>query len=66
MAEGINRPNTVGEGLPSRTSPISRKEPPMENTPFIHIENLSYSYVGEDEKPIPVLKNLSLDIREGV
>ena len=37
----------------------------MENTPFIHIENLSYSYVGEDEKPIPVLKNLSLDIREG-
>ena len=37
----------------------------MENTPFIHIENLSYSYVGEDEKPIPVLKNLSLDIGEG-
>ena len=37
----------------------------MENNPFIHIENLSYSYVGEDEKPIPVLKNLSLDIREG-
>ena len=21
----------------------------MENTPFIHIENLSYAYVGEDE-----------------
>ena len=37
----------------------------MENNPFIHIENLSYAYVGEDEKPIPVLKNLSLDIREG-
>jgi len=37
----------------------------MENTPFIHIENLSYSYVGEDEKPIPVLKDISLDIREG-
>ena len=37
----------------------------MENTPFIHIENLSYAYVGEDEKPMPVLKNLSLDIREG-
>ena len=37
----------------------------MENTPFIRIENLSYSYVGEDEQPIPVLKNLSLDIREG-
>ena len=37
----------------------------MEQNSFIHIENLSYSYVGEDEKPIPVLKNLSLDIREG-
>ena len=37
----------------------------MENTPFIHIENLSYAYVGEDQKPIPVLKDLSLDIREG-
>ena len=37
----------------------------MENTPFIHIENLSYSYVGEDDKPIPVLKDLSLNIREG-
>ena len=37
----------------------------MENKPFIHIENLSYSYVGEDEKPIPVLKDLSLNIREG-
>ena len=37
----------------------------MENKPFIHVQNLSYSYVGEDEKPIPVLKNLSLDIREG-
>ena len=37
----------------------------MENTPFIHVQNLSYSYVGEDDQPIPVLKNLSLDIREG-
>ena len=37
----------------------------MENKPFIHVQNLSYSYVGEDDKPIPVLKNLSLDIREG-
>ena len=37
----------------------------MENTPFIHIENLSYSYVGENEQPIPVLKDLSLNIREG-
>ena len=37
----------------------------MENQPFIHIENLSYAYVGEDEQPIPVLKNISLDIREG-
>ena len=37
----------------------------MENKPFIYIENLSYSYVGEDEKPIPVLKDLSLSIREG-
>ena len=37
----------------------------MENIPFIHIENLSYSYVGEDEKPIPVLKDLSLNISEG-
>ena len=37
----------------------------MENKPFIHINNLSYAYVGEDGQPIPVLKNLSLDIREG-
>ena len=37
----------------------------MENNPFIHIENLSYAYVGEDGQPIPVLKNLSLNIREG-
>ena len=37
----------------------------MENTPFIHIENLSYAYVGEGNQPIPVLKDLSLDIREG-
>ncbi len=34
-------------------------------TPFIHIENLSYAYFGEDEKPIPVLKNVTLDIHEG-
>ena len=37
----------------------------MENKPFIHVQNLSYSYVGEDDQPIPVLKDLSLDIREG-
>ena len=37
----------------------------MENTPFIHIENLSFAYVGEGNQPIPVLKDLSLDIREG-
>lgn len=38
----------------------------MENKqPFIHIQNLSYAYVGEDGGPIPVLKNVSLDIREG-
>lgn len=37
----------------------------MEKRPFIHVENFSYAYVGEDEKPIPVLKNLSLDIYEG-
>ncbi|MBQ3507110.1 MAG: energy-coupling factor transporter ATPase [Clostridia bacterium] len=37
----------------------------MVNNPFIHVENLSYAYVGEDEQPIPVLKNLSLDICEG-
>ena len=37
----------------------------MENIPFIHIENLSYAYVGEDEQPIPVLKDLSLDIKQG-
>ncbi len=33
--------------------------------PFIHVEDLSYAYVGEDEKPIPVLDHISLDIREG-
>ena len=37
----------------------------MKKRPFIHVENFSYAYVGEDEKPIPVLKNLSLDIYEG-
>ena len=38
----------------------------MEQTmPFIHVEDLSYAYVGEDEKPIPVLDHISLDIREG-
>ncbi len=33
--------------------------------PFIHIQNLSYAYVGEDGGPIPVLKNISLDIKAG-
>ncbi len=37
----------------------------MQPTPFIHIDNLSYAYVGEDEKPIPVLKNVTLDIHAG-
>ena len=37
----------------------------MDNDSFIHIENLSYSYVGDDDQPIPVLKNISLDIKEG-
>ncbi len=36
-----------------------------QNSPFIHIDNLSYAYVGDDDRPIPVLKNISLDIREG-
>ena len=36
-----------------------------EQKPFIHIENLSYAYVGEDESPIPVLKDISLDIHAG-
>ncbi len=34
-------------------------------TPFIHIDHLSYAYVGENEQPIPVLKDISLDIRTG-
>ncbi len=33
--------------------------------PFIHIQNLSYAYVADDGSPIPVLKNISLDIGEG-
>ncbi len=33
--------------------------------PFIHIQNLSYAYVADDETPIPVLKDISLDIQEG-
>ncbi len=33
--------------------------------PFIHIRNLSYSYVADDGSPIPVLHDVSLDIREG-
>ena len=33
--------------------------------PFIHIKDMSYAYVGEDEHPIPVLKHVSLDIHEG-
>ncbi len=37
----------------------------MSTSPFIHIDRLSYAYVGEDDRPIPVLKNISLDIREG-
>ncbi len=37
----------------------------MQSAPFIHISGLSYAYVGEDEQPIPVLKDISLDIHEG-
>ncbi len=33
--------------------------------PFIHIQNLSYAYVGDDDQPIPVLKDVSLDINAG-
>ncbi len=33
--------------------------------PFIHIKDMSYAYVGEDEHPQPVLKHISLDIHEG-
>ena len=33
--------------------------------PFIHIKDMSYAYVGEDEHPVPVLKHVSLDIYEG-
>ncbi len=37
----------------------------MSANPFIHIQNLSYSYVDENGGPIPVLKDISLDIRAG-
>lgn len=37
----------------------------MENKSFISIRNLSYAYVGEGDTPIPVLKDISLDVREG-
>lgn len=36
-----------------------------QQSPFIHIENLSYAYTDENGAPIPVLKGISLDIREG-
>lgn len=36
-----------------------------QQNPFIHINHLSYAYVDEDGNPIPVLKDVSLDIREG-
>ncbi len=37
----------------------------QDHAPFIHIQNLSYAYVGDNDRPIPVLKNVSLDIHEG-
>ncbi len=38
----------------------------MEQTnPFIHIQNFSYAYAGEDGRPLPVLKDISLDIQKG-
>lgn len=33
--------------------------------PFIQVKNLCYSYQDEDERTVPVLKNLSLDIHRG-
>ena len=33
--------------------------------PFIQVKNLCYSYQDEDDKQVPVLKNLSLDIHRG-
>lgn len=33
--------------------------------PFIKIENLNYSYKDDDEKPIPVLHDISLEIEKG-
>ena len=39
---------------------------PMETKqPFIHIDHLSYAYVGENDEPIPVLKDVTLDIHAG-
>ena len=37
------------------------------NTPFIKLENVSYSYGGEDEDEplVPVLKNVDLEIEKG-
>ena len=33
--------------------------------PFIQVRNLCYSYQDDDEREVPVLKNLSLDIQRG-
>ena len=33
--------------------------------PFIQVKNLCYSYLDDDEREVPVLKNLSLDIHRG-
>ncbi len=33
--------------------------------PFIQVKNLCYSYQDDDEREVPVLKNLSLDIHRG-
>ncbi len=37
----------------------------MSEEAFIHIRDLSYAYVADDGSPIPVLKQVSLDVREG-
>ena len=42
-----------------------RREAVEEKTPFIHVKDLSYAYVGEQGEAIPVLRGVNLDIREG-
>ncbi len=35
------------------------------SSPFIHISHLSYAYVGDEGEPIPVLRDISLDVHAG-